>query len=357
MTTNDKTVGERFCNKCGYWGPDVLHQRPNGSGQCGYLSCLTTPSKEPAGAVAEQVRVAPGGYVQDLIDWAVERWHDEVKNRPMVNIHRRSLDDTWRQVLRHLGVDDRARLGPTHDELRAEIGSKEWERMNGAAPGAAIDAREQEALAALRITRGHVQHNSLNASQQWMRTQAAHDLAVVDEALAPREDPPAVDAGEKEDYYSAKSYAANLATALFNSLYAKEPDYASGKVVWGLCDSLSGILTQIDNMVSGLVKPPASASPATVAQPTSVSSFIDTIQPWTMEHLKAYPKAALEILNKRIAEANIAQPCPSQGCAVDVYSSRMCELGTKGCTVAHAALSTAKSVEHGATDGGTGDAN
>jgi hypothetical protein len=68
---------------------------------------------------------------QELIDWVCERWHAEVANRPMVNVHRRSLDDTWRQILRHLGVDDRARLGPTHDELRAEIGSKEWDRMNG----------------------------------------------------------------------------------------------------------------------------------------------------------------------------------------------------------------------------------
>lgn len=54
---------------------------------------------------------------QGLIDWVVNRWHDEVANRPLVNIHRRSLDDTWRQVLRHLGVDDEARLGPRHDDL------------------------------------------------------------------------------------------------------------------------------------------------------------------------------------------------------------------------------------------------
>ena len=46
---------------------------------------------------------------------------------------------------------------------------------------------------------------------------------------------------------------------------------------------------------------PPAATPA-----TSCSSFIDTIQPWTMEHLKTYPKAALEILNKRIEEANAA---------------------------------------------------
>ncbi|WP_304308108.1 hypothetical protein [Pseudacidovorax intermedius] len=52
-----------------------------------------------------------------LADWAAERWHAEVAQRPLENVHRRSLDDTWRQVLRYLGVDDRVRLGPTHDEL------------------------------------------------------------------------------------------------------------------------------------------------------------------------------------------------------------------------------------------------
>lgn len=80
---------------------------------------------------ASPAPAAPTESNQALIDWVVERWHAEVATRPMVNVHRRALDDTWRQVLRHLGVDHRARLGPTHDELRAEIGSKEWAAMNG----------------------------------------------------------------------------------------------------------------------------------------------------------------------------------------------------------------------------------
>lgn len=54
-----------------------------------------------------------------LTDWVVSRWHDEVANRPLTNRNRRPLDDTWRQVLRHLGVDDEARLGPRHDDLLA----------------------------------------------------------------------------------------------------------------------------------------------------------------------------------------------------------------------------------------------
>lgn len=65
-----------------------------------------------------------GEATQALIEWVASRWHAEVANRPLVNVHRRSLDDSWRQILRHLGVDDRARLGPTHDELAAHSSGK-----------------------------------------------------------------------------------------------------------------------------------------------------------------------------------------------------------------------------------------
>ncbi|MBD1602267.1 hypothetical protein [Pseudomonas typographi] len=52
-------------------------------------------------------------------EWAVERWKDEVSQRPLQNIHRRSFDDTWRQVITRLGGDHRELCGPTHDELLA----------------------------------------------------------------------------------------------------------------------------------------------------------------------------------------------------------------------------------------------
>ena len=52
-----------------------------------------------------------------ILDWAVGRWRAEVANRPLQNIHRRTLDDTWRQIIRHLGGDDAMLLGPRHDEL------------------------------------------------------------------------------------------------------------------------------------------------------------------------------------------------------------------------------------------------
>ena len=54
---------------------------------------------------------------EELLSWAVSRWQDEVSARPLKNIHRRTLDDTWRQVVRKLGGDDVCLLGPAHDDL------------------------------------------------------------------------------------------------------------------------------------------------------------------------------------------------------------------------------------------------
>jgi hypothetical protein len=55
----------------------------------------------------------------DHVRWAADQWQREVANRPMVNAHRRTLDDTWRQVIRHHGGDDVFLCGATHDTLAA----------------------------------------------------------------------------------------------------------------------------------------------------------------------------------------------------------------------------------------------
>ena len=64
-------------------------------------------------ALAECQAREPDG----LLEWAVERWNSEVANRPLINIHRRSLDDTWRQLIRKLGGDPNELLGPDHSSL------------------------------------------------------------------------------------------------------------------------------------------------------------------------------------------------------------------------------------------------
>jgi len=35
-------------------------------------------------------------------EWAQFRWEAEVKNRPDENIHKRTLDNTWKQVIREV---------------------------------------------------------------------------------------------------------------------------------------------------------------------------------------------------------------------------------------------------------------
>jgi hypothetical protein len=55
---------------------------------------------------------------QTDLEWAVARWNDEVRNRPIINVNRRPLDDTWRQVIRHFGGDPDTLLSlPSHDTL------------------------------------------------------------------------------------------------------------------------------------------------------------------------------------------------------------------------------------------------
>lgn len=50
----------------------------------------------------------------------------------------------------------------------------------------------------------------------------------------------------------AKKYLDALAMCMFEKHYAKDEPYASGEVKFELFDSLPGVISQIDNMVSGL---------------------------------------------------------------------------------------------------------
>ena len=58
-------------------------------------------------------------FAKNGLAWAVSRWNAEVANRPLVNVHRRTLDDSWRQVIRYFGGDPVKLIGPSHDDLLA----------------------------------------------------------------------------------------------------------------------------------------------------------------------------------------------------------------------------------------------
>jgi hypothetical protein len=68
---------------------------------------------------SEEIADAILAALPDHVRWAADQWQREVANRPMLNVHRRALDDTWRQVIRHHGGDDVFLCGPTHDDLVA----------------------------------------------------------------------------------------------------------------------------------------------------------------------------------------------------------------------------------------------
>ncbi len=96
---------------------------------CAPLAAPPAPQPaEPSNAVLDAIQgvannSGPGAdapFSHDPLGWAVWRWESEVKNRPLVNVHRRTLDDTWRQVIRHFGGDPDKLVGPSHDDLLAQ---------------------------------------------------------------------------------------------------------------------------------------------------------------------------------------------------------------------------------------------
>lgn len=74
------------------------------------LQRLSDGARAQGAGEAETFRIA-------LHEWAVQGWRDEVQNRPLVNIHRKRLDDFWRKAIRKAGGDPDALLGPDHDTI------------------------------------------------------------------------------------------------------------------------------------------------------------------------------------------------------------------------------------------------
>lgn len=58
----------------------------------------------------------------------------------------------------------------------------------------------------------------------------------------------------RADQAQAMSEASSLAMSLFQKHYSSDPDYASGAVKFGVCDDLRGVISQIDNMSTGLAR-------------------------------------------------------------------------------------------------------
>lgn len=107
--------------------PDEIHQMALEEGQPaengdGYLFCAEEFDcfvQRLLDSIAAQQRTQSAGVPEGLLEWAVGRWHSECLHRHLQNVHRRSLDDTWRQVIRRLGGDPGLLCGPAHDALAA----------------------------------------------------------------------------------------------------------------------------------------------------------------------------------------------------------------------------------------------
>lgn len=112
------------------------------------------------------------------------------------------------------------------------------------------------------------------------------------ESVAPQ--PPTAQAAPAAD--PAYSEACSLATALFEKHYRQEPDYASGRVVWSLCDTTAGVISQIDNMVSGLARAPAAGAVAGPAGPAMPAEFLRSVialctqRGYSPENIEAWSK-------------------------------------------------------------------
>lgn len=77
---------------------------------------------------------AEQSFNANAVAWAVSCWQAEVALRPLVNVHRRTLDGTWRQVIRHFGGDPEKLIGPSHDTLlMREQEERSWKPPTGTA--------------------------------------------------------------------------------------------------------------------------------------------------------------------------------------------------------------------------------
>lgn len=65
---------------------------------------------------------------------------------------------------------------------------------------------------------------------------------------------PAEEGELRQELQLAMQEASAIAESLFRQHFSADEDYTSGRSVWGLCDSLRGVLSQIDNMTVGLCR-------------------------------------------------------------------------------------------------------
>ena len=107
----------------------------------------------------------------------------------------------------------------------------------------------------------------------------------------------AIQAAEKQEQDTlAYREAARLAKWLFKKHYAHEEHYAYGRVVWGLCDTTAGVISQIDNMVCQLVKAEKQEPVAWIHKQTGVITKEWSFDKNLFEPLYTHPQPKRELV-------------------------------------------------------------
>jgi hypothetical protein len=101
---------------------------------------------------------------------------------------------------------------------------------------------------ALKLALEALKANVIGTSGRMPKTHEA--ITAIKEALMS-----VPDGAQPEQETQGYREAAQLAKWLFKTHYAQQEHYASGRVIWGLCDTTAGVISQIDNMVCKLVLP------------------------------------------------------------------------------------------------------
>ncbi len=76
--------------------------------------------------------------------WAVDQWKSQVKDRPLTNPLRETLDHVWREVVSFHGGDPNKLLGPDHFALVDYYRKKEEKKKKAEAKRARTAAAAQE---------------------------------------------------------------------------------------------------------------------------------------------------------------------------------------------------------------------
>lgn len=118
-TTTDPEVSKVFIVATGetHDGQETYTRHDVRPPLCDAEVLYAMPSRVDEQADAEATKI---NKKKVIARWLADQWRSEVEKRPLVNVHRAELDAKWRQLLSRVGVDHRALLGPTHEELLAE---------------------------------------------------------------------------------------------------------------------------------------------------------------------------------------------------------------------------------------------